>query len=127
MRFLAAGLVGAGSECLGFDDEISTDHDFEPGFCLFLPGEDVVDRRTAFLLERAYAKLPKQFLGFERSLIAPVGGSRHGVIRTADFFNALFLSKIIYFYRISTQWSTDMLCSFQPSKEQRKHIKDNSY
>ena len=87
LPFLAAGLVGAGSECLGFDDEISTDHDFEPGFCLFLPGEDVVDRRTAFLLERAYAKLPKQFLGFERSLIAPVGGSRHGVIRTADFFN----------------------------------------
>ena len=55
---IAAGLTGSGSECYGYDDEVSADHDFEPGFCLFLPGEDVLDRRTAFLLERAYAKLP---------------------------------------------------------------------
>ena len=85
-HLIAVGLVGSGSECLGYDDTISTDHDFEPGFCLFLPGEDVVDRRTAFLLERAYAKLPQEFGGFKRAKIAPVGGSRHGVIRMADFF-----------------------------------------
>ena len=42
--------------------------------------------RTAFLLERAYAKLPKEFMGFRRSALAPVGGARHGVLRTADFF-----------------------------------------
>ena len=83
---VAVGLVGSGSECLGFDDEVSRDHDFEPGFCLLLPGEDVIDRRTAFLLERAYAKLPKAFMGFKRSAVAPVGGARHGVLRTADFF-----------------------------------------
>ena len=83
---VAVGLLGSGSECLGFDDEVSQDHDFEPGFCLLLPGEDVIDRRTAFLLERAYAKLPKEFMGFKRSAVAPVGGARHGVLRTADFF-----------------------------------------
>ena len=83
---VAVGLLGSGSECLGFDDEVSQDHDFEPGFCLLLPGEDVIDRRTAFLLERAYAKLPKAFMGFKRSAVAPVGGARHGVLRTADFF-----------------------------------------
>ena len=83
---VAVGLLGSGSECLGFDDEVSRDHDFEPGFCLLLPGEDVIDRRTAFLLERAYAKLPKAFMGFKRSAVAPVGGARHGVLRTADFF-----------------------------------------
>ena len=86
LPFLAAGLTGSGSECFGFDDNISQDHDFEPGFCLFLPGEDIVDRRTAFLLERAYAKLPKEFCSLKRSLLQPVGGSRHGVIRTGDFF-----------------------------------------
>ena len=84
---LAVGLIGAGSECFGFDDEVSRDHDFEPGFCIFLPGEDIVDRRTAFLMERAYAKLPREFEGAKRSLMAPVGGARRGVIRTAEFFS----------------------------------------
>ena len=85
-KLIAVGLIGSGSECLGFDDEISRDHDFEPGFCLLLPDESVLDRRTAFLLERAYAKLPREFMGFRRSAVAPVGGARHGVLRTADFF-----------------------------------------
>ena len=82
---VAAGILGSGSECFGFDDEVSRDHDFEPGFCLFLPGEDAVDRRSAFLLERAYAKLPKEFEGVKRQILSPVGGNRHGVIRIADF------------------------------------------
>jgi len=88
MPYLAVGLAGSGSECYGYDDETSRDHDFEPAFCIFLPGEDVVDRRTAFLLERAYAKLPKSFMGLERSPVDPVGGSRHGVIRMEEFFLA---------------------------------------
>lgn len=86
LPYLAAGLCGSGSECFGFDDEISRDHDFEPGFCLFLPSEEVVDRRTAFLLERACAKLPREFMGLRRSLMQPVGGARRGVLRTEDFF-----------------------------------------
>ena len=83
---IAAALTGSGSECYGFDDELSRDHDFEPGFCLFLPGEDRVDRRTAFLLERAYAKLPQEFRGFRRQKMGPVGGHRHGVFRIDEYF-----------------------------------------
>lgn len=86
LPYLAAGFFGAGSECFGFDDEVSRDHDFEPGFCIFLPGEDVVDRRSAFLLERAYARLPREFMGLRRSLMAPVGGARRGILRTEEFF-----------------------------------------
>ncbi len=70
LPLLAAGLCGSGSECFGFDDAISRDHDFEPGFCLFLPGEDAVDRRAAFLLERLYARLPREFMGIKRGLMA---------------------------------------------------------
>ncbi len=83
---VAVGLFGSGSECFGFDDGVSTDHDFEPGVCILLPDESIVDRQTAFRLERAYYKLPKTFLGYRRSAIAPVGGARHGVLRTADVF-----------------------------------------
>lgn len=86
LPFLAVGLFGSGSECFGFDDDVSRDHDFEPGFLLLLPDESVIDRRTAFLLERACDKLPKSFEGVSRSRIAPVGGARHGVLRTADWF-----------------------------------------
>lgn len=83
---IAVGLCGSGSECFGYDDEVSRDHDFEAGFCLFLPDEDILDRRTAFRLERAYAKLPKEFEGFKKSFLSPVGGNRHGVVRVSEFF-----------------------------------------
>ena len=86
LSLLAVGLCGAGSECLGFDDNVSRDHDFEPGFCVFVPGEDVLDRQAAFRLERAYAKLPKEYGGAKRSLMAPVGGARRGIVRTPEFF-----------------------------------------
>ena len=85
---VAVGLAGSGSECFGYDDELSHDHDFEPGFCIFLPDESVVDRKAEFALERAYTKLPMEFMGYKRSILKPVGGNRHGVIRMGEFFKS---------------------------------------
>ncbi len=87
---LAVGLCGSGSECLGYDDDVSRDHDFEPGFTIFLPPEEVVDRSVAFKLERAYAKLPGEFMGLKRNKDVSFDTGRHGVVRATDFF----LSKI---------------------------------
>lgn len=89
-HLIAVGLVGSGSDCYGYDDELSHDHDFEPGFCLFLPNEAVIDNKIQFQLERAYSKLPDEFCGFKRSRVKPVGGSRNGVFRTSEFY----LSKV---------------------------------
>lgn len=81
---LAIGLVGDGSECLGFDDALSRDHDFEPGFCLWLTRADY--EKHGFSLERLYAKLPKEFEGLTRQPLSPVGGNRHGVLVIEDFY-----------------------------------------
>ncbi len=81
--YLAVGLIGEGSECLGYDDALSQDHDFEPGFCIFITKEDY--QKYGFKLERAYAKLPKEFLGYKRNIVSAVGGNRHGVIILEDF------------------------------------------
>ena len=80
---LCACLIGSGSECYGYDDEISKDHDFEPGFLLFV--SDRVDDDKLFELERAYNKLPKEFMGYKRNLLAPIGIKRKGVIRLSDY------------------------------------------
>ena len=80
---LAIGLIGSGSECFGYDDEISIDHDFDPGFCIFI--SDDINDEVKFKLERAYAKLPREYMGFIREIMSPVGGNRRGVKRISDF------------------------------------------
>ncbi len=84
---ITVGLVGEGSECFGYDDILSTDHDFEAGFCLFISQQD--ERKFGFKLERAYAKLPKEFMGLKRNILSAVGGNRHGVIVIEDFYEKL--------------------------------------
>jgi len=83
---LAIGLVGSGSECYGYDDDISQDHDFEPGFCIFAPSD--LDRKEMFQLERFYAQLPNEFKGFKRQLVSPVGEARKGLITTSEFYES---------------------------------------
>jgi hypothetical protein len=80
---IAAGLVGDGSDCYGFDDEISQDHDWGPGFCIWLNkpdyqsiGEKVASELTA---------LPAEFEGISRKE-SDWGKGRVGVFETGQFY-----------------------------------------
>lgn len=80
---IAAGLVGEGSECFGFDDEISQDHDFGPGFCIWLCKEDF--EKIGKEMQLAYNNLPKEFMGFSKNTTAR-GIGRVGVFEISDFY-----------------------------------------
>ena len=80
----AVGLVGEGSECFGFDDELSRDHDWGPGFCLWLTPEDMA--RWGEAAQRIYASLPQEFLGFRRLRVSPETAHRVGVQSIPQFY-----------------------------------------
>ncbi|MFU0544692.1 DUF4037 domain-containing protein [Gardnerella swidsinskii] len=89
---IAAGLVGHGSECYGFDDEISRDHDFGPGFCLWLTDKDYAEIGAD--LQTAYDALPRKYAGFGSRNETPRAKScesskRVGVFRISEFFENL--------------------------------------
>ena len=79
----AVGLSGQGSDCLGLEDEVSRDHDFGPGFCIWLSDEDYDKKGAA--MQRVYDILPKEYMGFERK-DSHKGALRVGVMRTKDFY-----------------------------------------
>ena len=81
---IAVGLVGHGSECFGFDDEISCDHDYEPGFCLWLTEED--EKAIGFKLFRAYSKLPDEYMGLKLKEKSAFGNNFKGVMTIPDFY-----------------------------------------
>ena len=81
---IAAGLVGEGSECYGYDDEISRDHDFGPSCCFWLAKEDY--RIYGGKLREILDSLPKSFMSFPALKMSEWGGGRRGVLNTESFY-----------------------------------------
>ena len=76
---LAFGLVGEGSECLGYDDEFSRDHDWGPGFCIWMTGPDYATYGK--LVTEVYDGLPKNYGGYTRIETAQAAGRAMAIIR----------------------------------------------
>ncbi len=77
---IAAGLAGEGSQCFGFDDEISQDHDWGASVCLWLIAEDyaVCGER----LQQALHNLPRGFRGYPVNWVP----GRNGVLEIGTFY-----------------------------------------
>lgn len=93
---IAAGLVGYGSECFGFDDAYSRDHDFGARFCLWLTDEDYAAIGES--LQRDYDRIAAAWRAEHVSLGAPLSPAtpraqgaarRDGVFRIGDFFEGI--------------------------------------
>jgi len=84
---IAAGLVGEGSECFGFDDEVSMDHDWGAAFCLWLEAEDY--RTIGRALQQAYQSLPADFMGYKVKEEHPMARGRTGVLSIEGFYQSL--------------------------------------
>lgn len=83
----AVGLAGYGSECFGFDDDISRDHDYGPSFCIWLPEE--VYREYGPKMQAAYDALPKDFMGFAGRIEEEQGKGRVGVLCLESFYKEI--------------------------------------
>lgn len=81
---MAVGLSGEGSECFGFDDEVSRDHDWGPGFCIWLGDEDY--QNFGKEVQALYESLPGSFAGVPARVDSPQGLGRVGCLCASAWY-----------------------------------------
>jgi len=79
---IAVGIVGEGSDCFGYDDLISRDHDFGTGVCLWLTDQDM--DLFGYSLSIAYNELVDSA---ERKYYTDRLRERRGVMTIHDFYS----------------------------------------
>jgi uncharacterized protein DUF4037 len=84
LESMAFGLVGPGSECYGFDDEISRDHDWGPRVCLWIPDDLFRERGEA--LQSIYDGVGDTFLGHGPIKRLDTRVRRDGIISLSAFY-----------------------------------------
>lgn len=83
---IAAGVVGEGSDCFGFDDYISADHDYGQGFILWLTESDY--QKIGEKLQKAYEQLLHDHaLDLQKGTFL---SARRGVKSINEFYSGLF-------------------------------------
>lgn len=81
---MAMGLAGEGSECFGFDDKFSRDHDWGPGFCIWLDRPDY--ETFGGKIQKVYDSLPAAWADFPSRNVTPEGRGRVGVLCIQDWY-----------------------------------------
>lgn len=69
----AAALIDHGSEVLGFDDKLSTDHDWGPRVMLFV--EEADQQQTEQIIQTLAQNLPHEFHGYSTNWTTPDPGN----------------------------------------------------
>ncbi|WP_419781779.1 DUF4037 domain-containing protein [Maridesulfovibrio sp.] len=82
---LAVGLVGEGSECFGFDDEHSQDHDWGPAFCVWVPDDKLDALRGR--VEGIFNFLPETFEGVPSRMVPAKRIGRCGLFGIGEFYS----------------------------------------
>ena len=80
--YLAFGLVGEGSECFGFDDSFSRDHDWGADFCIWIPDE--MYEKAAPVIKSVYSSLDRT--GFPSRAVSDQGAGRVGAMPIEGFY-----------------------------------------
>lgn len=83
---IAVGLAGRGSDCFGYDDEASRDHDWGPDFCMWVTDQTYEEIGEA--LQQAYEALPDEFDNYKRASRVN-GRGRRGVLKISEFYQSL--------------------------------------
>ena len=81
---MAVGLAGEGSECFGFDDEWSRDHDWGPSFCIWLSRDDY--QNYGARVQAVYDSLPGEIEGFAARQDGPLSRGRVGCLCAPDWY-----------------------------------------
>ena len=84
LSLCAFGLVGEGSECYGYDDKLSQDHDFGPSVCIWLRKDDYLKYKDR--INKILETLPKTYLAFQELKESEWGYNRRGLLNIEDFY-----------------------------------------
>ena len=82
--YFEAGLVGEGSECFGYDDDVSLDHDCDVRLCIWMDDEWI--GKFGVQLQEILQKMPPEICGRKTNLMQ---NGKSGLLRTEDFYQHL--------------------------------------
>jgi hypothetical protein len=89
-----SGLIGYGSDVLGYDDEISTDHMWGPRLYLFLEDENIVLKDK--ILDTFSKEFPYEYKGYSVNFSLP--DPNDGGVRHPEYISSGNVSPLVFIY-----------------------------